>query len=71
MIFGAGQPKYRPDGIGFSEPGRHVDGGAIGQRHHGADTGGRHQTPAHLIVSHDGQQAAVRDNDLFISHRPG
>src|SRR6476469_5979271 len=30
------------------------DGGAIGQRHHGADTRGRHQAPAHLIVSHDG-----------------
>jgi hypothetical protein len=25
----------------------------------------RHQAAAHLIVSHDGQQAAVQDNDLF------
>ena len=28
-------------------------------------TGGRHQAPAHLVVSHDGQQAAVQDDDLF------
>jgi hypothetical protein len=28
-------------------------------------SGGRHQTRAHLVVSHDGQQAAVQDDDLF------
>jgi hypothetical protein len=32
---------------------------------HGTDTRDRHQTPANLIVSHDGQQAAVQDDDLF------
>jgi hypothetical protein len=26
---------------------------------------GRHQAPAYLIVSHNGQQTAVRDDDLF------
>jgi hypothetical protein len=51
--------------LGFSESGWHIDGSAIGQRHHRADTGGRHQAPAHLVVSHDGQQAAVQDDDLF------
>jgi hypothetical protein len=36
-----------------------TDGGAIGQRHHGADTRGRHQAPAHLIIPDDGQQATM------------
>jgi hypothetical protein len=43
---------------------------AISQRHHGADTGGRHQAPAHRIVSDDGQQTAMQDNDLFAEHPP-
>jgi hypothetical protein len=34
-------------------------------RHHRADTGGRHQALAHLVGSHDGQQAAVQDDDLL------
>jgi hypothetical protein len=49
----------------MSRTGWHIDGSAIGQRHHRADTGGRHQAPAHLVVSHDGQQSAVQDDDLF------
>src|SRR5450631_3984069 len=47
----------------------HVDRGAIGQRHHGTDTGSRHQAPAHLIVPHDGEQAAVQDAEL-LAKRP-
>src|SRR5580693_3432162 len=70
LIPGAGQPKHRPDGLGFSEPGWHIDGGAIGQRHHGADTRGRHQAPAYLILPDDSQQAAVQDDDLFTEHPP-
>ncbi len=31
----------------------------IGQRDHRADTGDRHQAPAHIIVADDGQQAAI------------
>ena len=38
----------------LAEAGGHVDGDTIGQRDHGADTGDRHQAPAHLILSHDG-----------------
>jgi hypothetical protein len=42
----------------------------IGQRHHGADTGHRHQAPAHIIGPHDRQQAAVQDADLFAKYSP-
>src|ERR1700746_1950677 len=70
LIPGAGQPKHRPDGLGFAEPGWHIDGGAIGQRHHRADTRGRHQAPAYLILPDDSQQAAVQDDDLFTEHPP-
>jgi hypothetical protein len=45
------------------EASRHVDRGSIGQRHHGANARDRHQAPAHLIIPHDGQQAAVLDDD--------
>src|ERR1700692_1037525 len=70
LIPGAGQPKNRPDGLGFAEAGWHIDGGAIGQRHHGADTRGCHQAPAYLILPDDSQQAAVQDDDLFTEHPP-
>jgi hypothetical protein len=48
----------------------HVDGGAIAQRHHGADTRGRHQAPAHPIIPDDSQQTAMQDDDLFAEHPP-
>jgi len=64
------QSKHRPDRLGVSEAGWHVDGGAIGQRHHGADTGDRHQAPAHVIIPDDGQQAAVQDADLLAKYPP-
>ena len=70
MILGARQPKHGPDCLGFSEASGHVDGGAIGQRHNGADTGGRHQTPAHLIVPDNRQQAAMQNDDLFAEYPP-
>jgi hypothetical protein len=44
-----------------TEPSGDVNGSAIGQRHHGADTGGRHQAPAHLIILDNGQQAAMQE----------
>src|SRR6185436_14331826 len=47
----------------------YIDGGAIGQRHHGADTRDRHQAPAHLIIPDDGQQAAMQDTEL-LAKRP-
>src|SRR4029450_10479172 len=50
--------------------GGHIDGGAIGQRYHGADAGGRHQTPTHVIVPHDGQQAAMQDAELLAKYPP-
>jgi hypothetical protein len=34
----------------------------------GPNTGDRHQAPAHLIVSDDGQQAAVQGGSLFTQH---
>ena len=55
---------------GISLASRHVDGGAIGQRDHGANTGGRHQAPAHRIVSDDGQQTAMQDDGLFAERPP-
>ena len=65
LMLGARQPKHRPDGLGFAEASRNVDGGAIGQRHHGANAGGRHQAPAHLVIPDNGQQTAMQDDDLF------
>ena len=56
----AGQSKHRPDRLGLSEPNGYVNCSPIGQRHYRADTGERYQTPAHIIVSDDGQQAAVQ-----------
>ena len=50
LILGARQSKHRPDCLGFAEASGHVDGGAIGQRHHGANTRGRHQAPAYLVT---------------------
>ena len=70
LILGARQSKHGPDCLGFTEPSGYVDGGAIGQRHHRADTGGRHQAPAHLIVPDDGQQAAMQDDELLAKHPP-
>jgi hypothetical protein len=46
------------------------DRGAIGQRHHRADPGDRHQAPTHLIVPNDDQQAAVQDAKLLTKHPP-
>src|SRR5262245_8721562 len=64
------QSKHRPDRLGVSEAGRYIDGCAIGQRYHGTDTRNRHQTPAHVIVPDDSQQAAMQDSDLFTKHPP-
>jgi len=69
LILGARQPKHRPDWLGLAEASGDVDGGAIGQRHHGPDTGGRHQAPTHVIVPNDGQQAAMQDDDLLPKNR--
>jgi hypothetical protein len=65
LILGARQSKHGPDGLGFAEASGHIDGRAIGQRHYGANTGGRHQAPTHVIITDDGQQAAMQDDDLF------
>jgi hypothetical protein len=69
LIPGARQSKYRPDCLGFAEAGGYVDGSAIGQRHHGADARGRHQTPAYLVIPDDRQQAAMQDAEL-LAKRP-
>src|ERR1035441_4795629 len=47
-----------------------VDRGSIGQRHHRANARDRHQSPAHLIVPDDGQQAAVLDDKLLAKYAP-
>src|SRR5215470_3358902 len=70
LILGARQPKHRPDCLGLAKASGDVDGGAIGQRHHGPNTRGRHQAPTHLILAHDGQQAAMQDNDLLPKDPP-
>src|SRR5580700_9999847 len=60
LMLGARQPKHRPDGLGFAEASRNVDGGAIGQRHHGANAGGRHQALAHLVIADDANRPRCR-----------
>jgi hypothetical protein len=59
------QSKHGTNGFGFAEASGHIDGSAIGQRYHGADTGDCHQTPAHLIVPYNGQQSAMQNSDLL------
>ena len=59
---------HRP--VGVPEVGRYIDGRAIGQRYHRTDTRNRHQTPSHVIVPDDSQQAAMQDTDLFTEHPP-
>ena len=56
--------------VGVPEAGRYIDGRAIGQRYHRTDTRNRHQTPSHVIVPDDSQQAAMQDTDLFTEHPP-
>jgi hypothetical protein len=56
LIPGARQSKHGTNGFGFAEASGHIDGSAIRQRYHGADTGDCHQTPAHLISEHHGTQ---------------
>jgi hypothetical protein len=55
LMCGASTKLLAEIGKGFSEASGHVDGGAIGQRHNGADTEDCHQAPAHVIVPDDGQ----------------
>jgi hypothetical protein len=64
------QSKHRTDCLRVPEASWHVDCGAISQRHHWADTGGRHQAPTHIIVANHGQQAAVQHADLLAKHPP-
>ena len=52
-----------PTALDLWETSGHVHGSAICLRHHRADTGGRHQPSAHLIVPDDGQQAATAQDD--------
>ena len=49
---------------------RNRAGTAIGQREHRANTGNRHQAPAHIIVADDGQHAAMQDAELLANHPP-
>ena len=70
LILAGCQSKHRPDRLGVAKARRHIDGGAVGQRHHRTDTGDRHQPPAHLVVPDDGQQAAVQDGELLAQHPP-
>jgi hypothetical protein len=49
---------------------RNRAGTSIGQRHHRADTGDRHQAPAHLIIPDDGQQATMQNADLLAKRPP-
>ena len=59
-----------PTALEFSEACGHVDGSAIGQRHHRANTRDRHQAPAHLIIPDDGQQATMKNADLLAKRPP-
>ena len=55
----------------FAGPaGRHIDCDAIGQSDDRANTGNRHQAPAHIVVADDGQHAAMQDAELLAKHPP-
>src|SRR5271170_7520952 len=55
LVPGWRQSKYRPDRLGVLKASWHVDGGAIGQRHHRTDTGTvirrRHTSSSRTIAS--------------------
>ena len=70
LILGARQSKHGTNCLGFAEPSRHVDSGAIGQCHHWTDARGRYQATAHFIVPNDGQQAAMQDDELLAKRPP-
>src|SRR5215204_2852167 len=69
-MLGGCQSKYSPDRLGLPKAGGHVDCDAIGQRNHRADTRDCHETPAHIIVPDNGQQAALQDADLLAKRPP-
>ena len=58
------------DRPGVAEARRHIDGDAESQRHHRPNTWDGHQPPAHVIVTGEGQHAAVEDGDLLAQHPP-
>src|SRR5262245_57532996 len=70
LILSGCQPEHRPDRLGVPEAGRYIDRDAIGQRDHRTDPGDRHQAPAHLIVSDNGQHAAMQDAELLANNPP-
>jgi hypothetical protein len=56
LIPGARQPKHGTDGFRSAEASGHIDGSAIGQCDHRADTRDCHQAAAHLLIPHNRQQ---------------
>ena len=68
--FEAAQPLCRCDLPGPPELGAVNPDAVHDQRHHRADTGHRHQAPAHVIVPDHGQQATVQNADLFAKRPP-
>src|SRR5262249_2463446 len=70
LILGRRQSKHCSDCLGVPEAGRYIDGDAIGQRDHRADTRDGHQAPAHIIVPDDGQQVAMQDAELLANYPP-
>ena len=60
-ILGARRPKHCPDGLGFAEASRNVDGGAIGQRHYRTGTGTirrRHTSSSGTMAIKAGKEAS-------------
>ena len=58
-------PNDAPTALEFLKRAGTSTGGAIGQRHCRTDARNRHQAPAHLVLPHDGRQAAVQDAELL------
>jgi hypothetical protein len=70
LILGRRQSKRRPDCLGVPEASRHVDGSAVGQRHHRSDTRDCHHSPTNIIIPDDGQQATMKNADLLAKRLP-
>jgi hypothetical protein len=63
LIPGRRQTKHRPDGLGVPEAGGHVNGSAIGQRHHRADI--RHRRRHTSSVRRDPEQIGILHGRLL------
>jgi hypothetical protein len=63
------QSEVRSNRFGTSKTRRHINRRAIGQCDDRADARYRHQATAHIVIPDDGQQATMKNANLF-AERP-